>query len=82
MLGSAATDLAYVSYSRTDALINNASHPWDIEAGKLLLLEAGGRITPIQYPNSKPLSIYSNDTIHESIKKLLIPEVQPRELQD
>jgi myo-inositol-1(or 4)-monophosphatase len=81
MLGTAATDLAYVSCGRADALINHASHPWDIEAGKLLLLEAGGRVTTIKYPNSKPLCIYSNNTIHETLKKLLIPEEEPREPQ-
>jgi myo-inositol-1(or 4)-monophosphatase len=81
MLGTAATDLAYLACGRTDALINNASHPWDIEAGKLLLLEAGGRVTTIKYPHSKPLSIYSNNTIHETIKKLLIPEAELRKLQ-
>jgi hypothetical protein len=46
----------------------------------LLLLEAGGKVTTIRYPNSKPLSIYSNDAIHETIKKLLIPEKEQRKL--
>src|SRR5436853_3056885 len=41
MIGTAAADLAYVSCGRAEALINHATHPWDIEAGKLLLLEAG-----------------------------------------
>jgi myo-inositol-1(or 4)-monophosphatase len=81
MLGTAATDLAYVSCGRADALINYASSPWDVEAGKLLLLEAGGRVTTRKSPRGKPLSIYSNQTIHETIQKLLIPEEELRKLK-
>ena len=70
MIGTAATDLAYVACGRADALINYATASWDIEAGKLLLLEAGGKVCTIQRQNTKPVSIYSNTNIHRSVKKL------------
>jgi myo-inositol-1(or 4)-monophosphatase len=72
MIGTAATDLAYLASGRADALINHAKAPWDIEAGKLLLEEAGGKITTGQRENNEVLSIYSNGTVHEDIETLLL----------
>ena len=42
MLGSAALALAYIACGRLDAYIEEQLSEWDIAAGKLLLLEAGG----------------------------------------
>ena len=72
MIGTAATDLAYVACGRADMLINYAAKPWDIEAGKLLLSEAGGRITSKQYSNSKTMFLYTNENLHKVAQKLLI----------
>ena len=72
MIGTAATDLAYVACGRADILLNHADSPWDIEAGKLLLLEAGGKVTTKLYHNDKILSIYSNGIIHQAVESLLI----------
>jgi myo-inositol-1(or 4)-monophosphatase len=71
MLGSAAIDLAYTACGRADALINHAQSPWDIEAGKLLLLEAGGTVTTKSSQNHTPLHIYSNSIIHQAVDELL-----------
>jgi myo-inositol-1(or 4)-monophosphatase len=70
MIGSAATDLAYVASGRAEALINYAKSLWDIEAGKLLLIEAGGKVTTKQRDNGEILSIYSNGYIHQAINDL------------
>jgi len=70
-LGIAAADLAYVSCGRAEALINHATHPWDIEADKILLLEAGGKVTTLERHNGNPLTIYSNNILHQAIKELL-----------
>ena len=43
--GSAATDLAYVAAGRLDAFWEFNLHPWDVAAGKLLVAEAGGKVT-------------------------------------
>lgn len=70
MIGTAATDLAFVACGRADMLIHHAQTPWDIEAGKLLVLEAGGKVTIQQHPNGEKLSIYSNGLIHNEAEKL------------
>jgi myo-inositol-1(or 4)-monophosphatase len=71
MIGTAATDLTFLASGRADALINHAKTPWDIEAGKLILLEAGGKTTTKQRRNNEVLSIYSNGAIHKEIENLL-----------
>jgi myo-inositol-1(or 4)-monophosphatase len=71
MIGTAAIDLASVACGRAEALVNSSTHPWDIEAGKLLVQEAGGQTTILQRYQSKPLSIYSNTLLHQTIKDLL-----------
>jgi len=44
-LGSAATDLAYVACGRYDGFYEYNLSPWDVAAGALIVLQAGGRIT-------------------------------------
>jgi myo-inositol-1(or 4)-monophosphatase len=44
MMGSAALDLAYVACGRLDAYIEKSVSLWDIAAGQLLLVNAGGKI--------------------------------------
>jgi myo-inositol-1(or 4)-monophosphatase len=44
-LGSAAIDLSYVAAGRFDAYWEVSLHPWDMAAGKLLVEEAGGRVS-------------------------------------
>jgi len=43
--GSAALDLAYVADGRYDGFWELQLFPWDVAAGALLVLEAGGRVT-------------------------------------
>jgi len=44
-LGSAAIDLSYVAAGRFDAYWEVTLQPWDFAVGKLLVEEAGGRVT-------------------------------------
>ena len=44
-VGSAALNLAYVAAGRLDAYWATSVHPWDVAAGALLLIEAGGLLT-------------------------------------
>jgi myo-inositol-1(or 4)-monophosphatase len=44
MIGTAATDLAFVACGRAEALVIHNALPWDIEVGLLLVEEAGGKI--------------------------------------
>ena len=43
-IGSAAIDLAYVACGRFDAFYEYSLHPWDVAAGALIVMEAGGSV--------------------------------------
>ncbi len=72
--GSAALDLAYLACGRFDGFWELKLHPWDVAAGVLLVVEAGGRVTNL---DGTKYSIYngdilaSNGKIHNHMKKLL-----------
>jgi myo-inositol-1(or 4)-monophosphatase len=59
-LGSAAIDLAYVAAGRFDAYWEVSLHPWDMAAGKLLVEEAGGKVT---HYDGTPHRIFHYDTL-------------------
>ncbi|HZM37008.1 MAG TPA: inositol monophosphatase family protein, partial [Burkholderiales bacterium] len=46
--GAAALDLAYVACGRLDAFWEMGLSPWDMAAGSLLVLEAGGLVTDLR----------------------------------
>jgi myo-inositol-1(or 4)-monophosphatase len=46
-LGSAALDAAYVAAGRLDAYWEAVVSPWDVAAGWLMVLEAGGRVSDL-----------------------------------
>ena len=59
-LGSAALDLAYVAAGRFDTYWEVSLYPWDMAAGKLLVEEAGGKVT---HWDGSPHLIFNNDSI-------------------
>lgn len=72
--GSAAIDMAYVACGRFDGFWEEGLNPWDVAAGKLLIEEAGGKVT---YYDNSPFSIYSppilasNGLIHNEMSEIL-----------
>jgi myo-inositol-1(or 4)-monophosphatase len=72
--GSAAIDMAYVACGRFDGFWEEGLNPWDVAAGKLLIEEAGGRVS--YYDNSE-FSIYQppicadNGLIHGEMLSIL-----------
>lgn len=73
--GSAAISLAYVAAGRVDVFWNASLQPWDNAAGKLLVEEAGGKVT--QY-DKKPLIwdsacsvVATNGFLHEELVSYL-----------
>lgn len=70
-LGSAALDLAYVAAGRYDGYWEVILHPWDFAAGKLLVEEAGGRVTNYANENVNTSGVTSilasNKLIHEQM---------------
>jgi len=74
-LGSAALDMCWVAAGRLDGFWEYYLHPWDTAAAKVIVEEAGGRVTRI---DGRPFSIFdkdimaSNGNIHASMKRVLV----------
>jgi len=72
--GSAALDLSHVACGRLDGYWERGLSPWDITAGIVILLEAGGQVTAY---NGSPLEIKSgrvlatNGKIHTQLSNAL-----------
>jgi len=69
-LGAAAIDLCYLAQGKIDAFYEIDLQPWDVSAGILLVLEAGGKVTnasgEIFTLDSKSI-VVSNALIHEEL---------------
>jgi myo-inositol-1(or 4)-monophosphatase len=79
--GSAALNLAYVAAGRYDAYWATSTKVWDIAAGVLLVLEAGGVVTGI---DGGPLDISSgqfvaaaNEELHAAMRGLICHRQPP-----
>ncbi len=72
-LGSAALDLCWVAAGRFDGYWEKDLNPWDVCAGKLILEEAGGKITDYRGKKWQTLSLFgrqilaSNGKIHREM---------------
>ena len=66
--GSAALDCAYVAAGRVDGYFEVGVSSWDVAAGLLLVLEAGGRVTGWSGDTEPPLRtgrvLASNGHVH------------------
>lgn len=72
--GSAALDLAYVAAGRYDGFWEYGLSPWDIAAGMLTVVEAGGYVTEIGGGKNQLRSgnvLAANDHLHVQIAKVL-----------
>ena len=73
-LGSAALDLSYVACGRFDGFWEGSLHAWDMAAGVLLVIEAGGRWTDYagrQATVYNPQLLATNGLIHASMIDVL-----------
>lgn len=73
-LGSAALDLCQVASGRLDAFWERKLQPWDIAAGALMVLEAGGRVSGCHGQTFAPLGYEicaSNGLIHDELLRLM-----------
>lgn len=74
--GAAAIDLCYVAAGRFDGFWEEGLKPWDTAAGKIIVEEAGGKLSTF---SGGPYSIYEstlvagNPMIHEAMLKLINP---------
>lgn len=72
--GAAALDLAYVAAGRLDGFWEIKLKPWDVAAGKLLVEEAGGRVTNHggeAYSVYDHLIVASNGLVHGEMLEVL-----------
>jgi myo-inositol-1(or 4)-monophosphatase len=71
--GSAALDLAWVAAGRYDGYFETGVNAWDVEAGILLVREAGGRIARLDGigDDRRPAVVASNSALHEDLRRLL-----------
>ena len=73
--GAAAIDLAFVASGKTDAFWQRNLKLWDISAGVLLVLEAGGKITQpngMQWKINNQNILASNNSIHQQILSIYL----------
>ncbi|MFA7289999.1 MAG: inositol monophosphatase family protein [Melioribacteraceae bacterium] len=75
-LGSAAIDFCYVASGVFDGFWEVSLQPWDICAGKLIVIEAGGKVTDFDGNNYDILrdrkdSVASNGFIHNQMIEIL-----------
>lgn len=83
--GSCAQDLCYIACGRSDAMVNLNQSIWDYAAGRLILQEAGGRLTGFANDPPPPASpdehrfsfVASNGLIHDPIIAILSANPQP-----
>jgi myo-inositol-1(or 4)-monophosphatase len=72
--GSAALDLCYLACGRFDGFWELKLHPWDTAAGKILVEEAGGKVTDFA---GRKYSVYgkyilaSNGKIHKQMMQII-----------
>lgn len=74
--GSAAIDMAYVACGRFDGFWEEGLNPWDMAAGKLLIEEAGGRVSDYygrEFSIYRPPVCASNGLIHREMLSILTP---------
>ena len=71
--GSAAIDLAWVACGRLDAFWEFGLNPWDMAAGRLMVAEAGGRVTDMlgqPHRFSSPHLLVDNGHVHDQMVEI------------
>ncbi len=78
-LGSAATDIVYISCGRFEAFYEYGLSPWDVAAGILIVKQAGGRVSDFRGGNNYLFGgeiVISNDLVFdeflEDVKSIMI----------
>lgn len=75
LMGAAAAELCYVAAGRFEARLEAFLGPWDVAAGALILMQAGGKVTDFTGGNdwmSGNQVVASNGKIHELVASLLM----------
>lgn len=83
--GSCALDLSSVAAGRFDGFWEFKLSSWDIAAGVLIAMEAGGKVSridgsPLGYLTEKNHIVVSNGKIHQEMLEILKPSLSPAHL--
>src|SRR5688500_13225508 len=73
-LGSAALDLCYVASGRLDGYYERGIWPWDLAAGSVIVVEAGGELTNYRRDVLDLAGreiVASNGRLHPAIMRLM-----------
>ena len=65
MMGSAALDIAWVAAGRMDAYMESTIQIWDVAAGNLILVRAGGKVQMEPNPGSQSYRIVAQSGHHQ-----------------
>lgn len=72
--GAATLDFCYVACGRYDTFWEIGLHPWDIAAGRLIIEEAGGKLTQLDNSPIKPFEqqaiLATNSVLHKPVLDL------------
>jgi len=71
--GSSLLDFCHLARGNFDGLVKVSGNYWDYAAGKLMVEEAGGKVTDLKGNEPKGVSdvLASNEGIHERLLELL-----------
>jgi myo-inositol-1(or 4)-monophosphatase len=74
LIGACATELCYIAAGRAEARVEGLLGPWDVAAGALILMQAGGRITDFSggdnfYSGKEVLA--TNGLIHDEMLRIV-----------
>jgi myo-inositol-1(or 4)-monophosphatase len=77
-LGSAALDLAFVASARLDGYVEAGGNEWDWAAGRLLVTEAGGRVSEAPGVRSGSATLIASGAgIHDALVSLVLTVQKP-----
>lgn len=74
MAGTAVADWAWIADGRADGVIMYSLHPWDVEAGALLVAEAGGVVTRVTMPDGVDAYVGGNAQVQPALARLVAGE--------
>ena len=74
MIGSAAIALSYIAIGRIEFSIKTRITPYDLGAGKIIIEEAGGKVTQLDGKDFTAIStnsIASNNVFHDKLLMIM-----------
>jgi myo-inositol-1(or 4)-monophosphatase len=72
MIGTAVGDWAWLASGKADDVVMYSTHPWDVEAGALLVEEAGGAVTRVVLPDGHAAYVGGNRLLHGELVRLVL----------